>query len=817
MTWKFFSSSGELHSEPIIGSLYNGFSNDGNCYRGQVEQIFENGDILMRWIDYGNLERVPRANVKELDSKYQEPISAFAKKMFMPIRALDIDAEYEIRELIDANWNNEKSMSIIDFRKSYFIGDVIMNGNSFYAPLESTKRVQRLSIEQLEDLMTKVVEPTPVSMMEEIKEKTPNVDVKHPEQTLELRSAEDSRETSQNHVTQIEDNSMTLCSTQITPSEPMDITANSLSKSSANTSSKLLNIAYITHVDHPNQFYMQLNDDSDALHSLTQSLQIVAPALPPLSNFRAGDWCICQFSVDEQWYRAKIIDTDGDITSIRFLDFGNTDTITDNALLKTCESFKGTKPLAMQCSLPIEPRGSHEWNVAACKKLVSLQETETPLKYELISQDNDINYVKLLVGGRDIVKELIFEEYANQLEIIETNEKGFISHITNLDDFCLQIASDMEVLNLIEGHLNGADKFEFLKHPEVGKVCAALFRDDNSYYRAQIIDAKVDENGILVEFIDFGNRGRSNDLRVLNPDIEKMPHLRRRCALKLPDDIQSWSPEAAMKFDEIADSGRTEFTIKFTKPGRCATVELFNGNENVAQLLSQYCEKKQASVIVVDDHENTIEKPAPVERNVNLERLTGGVCEGYLSHINSFKDFYIQLDESTEQLKAMVANLQGAYNFDKLDLVQVPIGSIVAALYPEDGAYYRAKVINTNENAAAVLFIDYGNQCETNDVRKLPEVLKQIGALAIQCTLPNSIESHLNDSDREQFLNLSVSESDTTFHLEFENNNTTPVTVHIYLGNQAITEFLRNPNSSGHQVYNDALDVIIEDAVNNST
>lgn len=82
-------------------------------------------------------------------------------------------------------------------------------------------------------------------------------------------------------------------------------------------------LVFITHVDHPNRFYIQLNSDTNALESFQQTLQIIGPQLPPLKNFRAGELCIGKYAFDDGWYRARIIDSDSEITSIQFIDYGN--------------------------------------------------------------------------------------------------------------------------------------------------------------------------------------------------------------------------------------------------------------------------------------------------------------------------------------------------------------------------------------------------------------------------------------------------------------------------------------------------------------
>lgn len=766
--------------------MYSGLSTDGNVYRGVIEEIHPNDHALIRWIDYGNCEILPKSNIKELDNKYKQSTSAFANKMFVPIKPNDEQVEHEIRELINQNMEKSITAKIIDIHKSMFVCDFVLNGVSLYEPFEKTKRIQRLNVEQLFETIA-----TQIRVRSEEPKKMDTI-VESPEITE--HHANTSPVVLEKPIEEIQ--------------SPSNIVENENERSSPNS----FNVATISHADHPNQFYLQLVTDKDALAELEQLLQIVAPQLPALSTFRVGQSCVCKYSVDERWYRAKIIDTDGSITSIRFVDYGNTDTITDNTLLKSCnDSFDGTKPLAMLCSLPIESRGSKEWEADACKKLLNL--IEVPLKYELVSKDNDLNYVKLFVGGRDIVKELLFEEHADQLEIINSGEKCFISHINSLDDFFIQVDSDTEALRLIEEHLRGAENFEILKNPKVGLICAAQFEDE-LYYRAQITSDTSNTDGFEVVFLDYGNTFRVTEVRILNPDIAQLPHLRKRCSMKLPDDIENWTNEALEQFRQKTEDGRTEMTVRLVKPGKRASVELFIGEENLAQTLSGFCEKKKILNIIIDDPENTIEKTPPVERSVNLEGYTRGKYEGFISHVNSASDFYIQLDSKTQQIEAMAVNLQAAENFKKYNIEQAVIGSVVAARF--DDAFYRAKIISKNQKSAIVIFIDYGNDSSTDDLRELPDVLKLIEPLAINCRLPDTIANDFEQNDHEHFLNLSINEADTTFQIEFTGDSTSPATVHVYQNGRAIIEYFRSPQPKAANEYTATVDSIIEEAANYS-
>lgn len=773
---------------------------DENPYRCKIEQLTDNDTALVRWIDYGNCEYVPFQKIKELKMDLKL-MSALANKVFAPIETINADVYQEIFHYVNTKLSDELKVKIIHIHKSNLIVEIKINDEDLYAQFESVKKIRRLNVDNFIKIFaqSQLNPPKQHETQEMITEK--EIQEKPADTISAIPVRTEPAYTEPIHA--------------VPPSAPVEKappqTDVQQSATETNTASDKIGIAYITHVDHPNQFYLQLDSDSNEIAKLEHTLQIVASQLPPLMNFHRGNLCIAKYTYDDQWYRAKIIDSDGETTSIHFIDYGNTDTITDNSLLKSYnDSFNELKPFAMPCSLPVEPSALAEWSTDASQKVRHL--IGTPVKFELISKYKELNYVKLSVGGRDIVKDLIFGGLAEQVEIINSGETCYISHINSLDDFFIQVDSDVKVLSLIEEHLGTASGFPPVDKPTKGTICAALFTD-GSYYRAQIIDENPKKNGINVVFLDYGNTLRTNELRTLNPDISQIPHLRRRCCLKVPDNVQNWNEKAAKEFSDLANSGRTAFTVKLVKPGKCAMIELFIGDENVAQKLVQFCEKKQVIDAMTDDHEHPIKKTPPAEKSLNLDGFTSGRHDGFISHINSINNFFIQLSSKSEDLDIMSANLESAYNFEKVPVEHANIGSIVAALFTNQ-MYYRAKIVDKKENGAVVFFIDYGNEYLSNDLRKLPDALQSIEPLAVMVRLGTVVQRDLNESDHEQFLNLSTTDSDTTFQIEFEDATSDMPTVHVWQDGRAIIEYLRCPrpqNQTPNQ-YTAAVDQMIEAA-----
>lgn len=153
----------------------------------------------------------------------------------------------------------------------------------------------------------------------------------------------------------------------------------------------------LTHIDSPSEFYLQLSDETESVNNLQEELQKAAPDLPVLDNPSAGVLCAAPYSVDQQWYRAQVLDADDDITTVRFVDYGNTDVLNNSTTsVKMLPSeLLALEQHARRCSLNVKPMGE-EWVPAATARFEELTaEAELIVslcgfyRFIFMQQDND--------------------------------------------------------------------------------------------------------------------------------------------------------------------------------------------------------------------------------------------------------------------------------------------------------------------------------------------------------------------------------------------------------------------------------------------
>lgn len=792
---------------------------DENYYRCQIENFNADDSVTVRFIDYGNTERIPNSAVKELKEQFKLPLNILTRKMFLPIQFIDENAS-----LIDFDWTIPKRIEILGTYQEYFVCKLTLNGHDLFETMIAEGKVKSLSLEELSELIEQQYQVMEISAEEEVEQPIQNeVETPPVQQQQPVAIQQPPTPTQQPPIpTQQQPpqpliKETTMETLQKSPDSGMysEVSTDSsqitvINQSAITSKSTETELVFLTHVDHPNRFFIQLNDDIDEINSFGESLQIVAPQLPALTDFRAGQLCIAKYTIDDKWYRARIIDSDGDITSIQFIDYGNTDSITDNTLLKSMidPSLIERKPFAITCSLPIAPRGSSEWAESACKKLNILTQEPSPMEYELVSKDKNVNYVKLFfVGGRDLVKELIQEEVAEPLEIIQSGEKCYVSHINSLSDFFIQVESDLEVLAKIEQHLVDSESIE-LNSPAIGTICRARFEDD-LFYRGLILnilpDGKYD-----VEFLDYGNTFQTSEVRTLDPEIAQLPHLRKRCSLNMPNNVECWSDEAEHKFREISKEGATEFKVTMMKPGKNACIELHLDDQNLTEILGELCVKNQASLVVSTDEFDSVPKIAtsPQQQSVNITDFPSGKQICYFTHIESPAEFYIQFESKSGEISL----IQNELHTDQpmLKPIDVTVGSVIAALYDEDEQYYRAKVLEKTENDVLVKFIDYGNTCKVTQLKKLSSIISTIIPLAAQCTLTNDRLQQFTEQEKNVFINFMAETPEPTFQVESIGiTSGTKTTVTFYRNDMEILDYIR-----AFPVATDVLTNIVEQAVN---
>ncbi|XP_044737384.1 maternal protein tudor-like isoform X2 [Chrysoperla carnea] len=507
---------------------------------------------------------------------------------------------------------------------------------------------------------------------------------------------------------------------------------------------------YVAHADTPNQFYAQLANDENSINALQEELEKSISTLSDLEAPDAGVLCAAKYSADDVWYRAEVLDADDQITTVRFIDYGNTDVLDNSSgVIKTLPSHMLTiDRYAKKCSLDVTPIGE-EWSQTACEmfeqKLVG-QICQASVLY----QDKGVMYVSIYFNDENIAESLIHEGYAKlfnrDIQDELSNKTGFVSHINSINEFWIQLESSCADLEMVSDQLSIADQFPELNDKRPGVLCAARFPDDNDWYRARILSSTDDENVTQVLFIDYGNSSITTELKMLPEQVINIRALALKCSLLKPSYIEEWPSDVTDQFRELAADGATIFDVKVVTTGETSIVELSIEDKNIIEILLP---KSKTTVTAA------------------------------ISHVISPESFWIQLSDNSHTLSDICHQLE---DVDALTKIDNPVeNTIYIAQSPEDQLWYRAKIESgKTDEGYEVFFIDYGNKSITQEIRECHPDLAIIEPLAKHCTLKNFVENSTWNQEAGSTLNELSDYGNTTFDVKFLNEDDDPALVSLY-------------------------------------
>lgn len=113
-----------------------------------------------------------------------------------------------------------------------------------------------------------------------------------------------------------------------------------------------------------------------------------------------GDWCAAQFSQDEVWYRAVVLERVPNGYRVRYVDFGNSEVLQEDKVCSLPESFQRLPPLSLTCSLAgVKKPKTRGWSPEAIQQFKTLVADRTFL-CRIVYTQGVTNIVELLDPNR---------------------------------------------------------------------------------------------------------------------------------------------------------------------------------------------------------------------------------------------------------------------------------------------------------------------------------------------------------------------------------------------------------------------------------
>lgn len=472
-------------------------------------------------------------------------------------------------------------------------------------------------------------------------------------------------------------------------------------------------VAYVSHVESPTHFYCQLDrtvsDLTSMQHLLADVCNVKHCVIQPVSE---GMYYAVRYSVDHEWYRAQIIGVNGKQTTVRFCDYGNTDTVDASKSIVTLDDqFSSLPSQAVLCSLGDHPKMS-------TIQLTDLIDSEVTISVEKITKDR-FHLVHITTVDQLLEIPSLDLSLNEPIPVV-------ITHCISPQDFYCQDQRAISEMEQLLVSLSDLEAGPVPKEVSVDMYCAACFSEDDRWYRAKVTDIATPQK-VTVLFVDYGNDDvvSENELRCLTAELCKLPSQAFHCTLLKSPPTKPLDSDSFIS--EVLNQEFTASVVDFTSDGFVVTLRTELGKIIDGPSLCQTSSQAPVSI-----------PKLKVPLNVPHE-----ICVVFAVEPS---EIYCQLMENTNSLDEVMAQLELTVSGH---MTSPDPGLYCTARYFEDQIWYRAKVLEThNGDAVTVHFVDYGNVEEVthSELAPLDPQLCTLPAQAVRCSLKQDVISNIESS-----------------------------------------------------------------------
>lgn len=575
----------------------------------------------------------------------------------------------------------------------------------------------------------------------------------------------------------------------------------------------------------PNNFFCQDSETSHRLDEVMEKLAQCCPTAPLISSPAVGQPCAALYPADGCWYRAEVIEVTGSQALVQFVDYGNSELVDVSSIVALQSDLISLPVQAFWCSLSDDFEKQYSRSEAAA--FVAMV---TEQYFELVVRDiaGDSLIVSLLDSSGVAVSETCCKTERDgqdtkatplsssaTLAPVEAHRGTFtytplkagaklralVTFVNSPADFFCQDTSNSdaldEVMALLETHcansgLTSGDAWA------VGDVCAAFYSVDGGWYRAEVTDVTSDRH-VTVQYVDYGNieTVESTALRPLTSEHLALPAQAIWCSVADNFELQ-FSDEQIEAFKTAISDQHCSLAVRACK-GDSVVVEL---RDPTGQVFDDSYFQDNASL----GHEGSLvgQKTAldlPLSENPPVHPLyftypspplPGGQRSPVIvTHVTSPADFFCQDLTRSEELGQLMNSLAAHCHKTAKAVPFVPsVGEACAAVFSEDGQWYRAEVVESGDDPSGkmlVQFVDYGNVelVDSAHIHPLQPQHVVLEAQAIWCSITTDFTKTYSQSEKASF---SAAVENEIFDMEADSLEGDSVVVKLF-------------NSSGQQVF----------------
>ena len=357
--------------------------------------------------------------------------------------------------------------------------------------------------------------------------------------------------------------------------------------------------AIVMYANSLKELYVMATNHVEKLGKMIDLVQ--AQAVIPNQFNRAlvvGELCLAKFSEDNSWYRAEVIKLlESDLVLVRFVDFGNIETVKPSSLLPINKDLFNLPLITFRCALYGVPYVS-----ISDSNLIKSLITMTQSKRLLCKIVNCVPLIADILdpldsSGLTIVEQLCYSGSPHSitgsdnirvpLTVIPADDYvvGTVTDITGPQEFYMQILNK----KMIPAFQKMCEKLEEYKELPpvidpvyVGELVCALSTADGVCYRARIIDLPSNQQARVL-YVDYGNQETIPVTQIwpMKHELQLIPFMASRCCLKEYENVKSVSGTVVQQFSKlVVDRHLQVRKINAHSPYGSTMVELVDTNQS---------------------------------------------------------------------------------------------------------------------------------------------------------------------------------------------------------------------------------------------
>ncbi|XP_063771297.1 tudor domain-containing protein 6 isoform X3 [Pseudophryne corroboree] len=529
---------------------------------------------------------------------------------------------------------------------------------------------------------------------------------------------------------------------------------------------------FVTHVNPSLEFYCQLSRTVETIEKLSSAIMKVCHKTRCLKlPHDSGPLCLAKFS-DQQWYRGFIRSDKQATAEVFFVDFGNVERVAKEDVLPITSNEHDLMFLPMQaikCSLPDIPSNVPgevvSWfeKAVLCKALRALvvaKDADGKLSVELYDGSQQINAtIKSKLGLRvpkiaSNAQETISKQIEARMPLINVDTKESKVNSSKVNEYNYTMHSEMGTA--VQKTDRGYPRYQASAEREVVNkdYTAPRFQDFSLEKPFNNVDARERKSNRQVllpresnNAVNFekptaaypqkgpGTHGVENKdytaarFQELNSQKKESMNIRR--------DLPSSSyQERTVGRDTmpIVHKCPAERPSTFG-PSSSSYQERTVGRDTMPIVNKSSADRPST---FTDKHSSFSKSPLTKFSEMPRRQIFPGIkMPVYISHLNTVFDFYVQFaeDSQLDEISALLNDDRST--FEVLAEKDINVGDVVCAYFADDELYYRAVVTGKSIQGLNVQYIDYGNTAVISNCTTYRLTLKlcSLPIMSVRCSL----------------------------------------------------------------------------------